>query len=344
MMKTILNHEYPQPGEAKLIEEMVAVAVERMKPQEGRIRRGQHAKATGCVQGVFTIRDDVADELRYGVFKQPKRSFHAIVRFSNASESFYPDGRGDARGMAVKLLDVDGEPAMPGIKNRHQDFVTVNLPVFPFATPADYVRFFDIRATPVVGDLLAGAWFALFHAGNLTSVVPLVSETVASPLMTYWSGSPYWLGPAGTSGGHAVKYSFVPRFDGAASPPEEPTSKTDDYLSHTLAHYLRTQKAVFEFRVQLQTDALAMPVEDTSVEWDEDVSKPISVATLTIPAQDVDSSAGRALAEEGETMSFSPWNALAEHRPMGGINRMRQAVYVASQKERAVKRAAKSLS
>jgi hypothetical protein len=82
-----------------------------------------------------------------------------------------------------------------------------------------------------------------------------------------------------------------------------------------------------------------MPVEDVSVEWDEAVSRPIPVATLTIGVQDVDSSEGRALAEACETMAFSPWNALAGHRPMGGINRLRQAVYLASQ----AKRAAKSL-
>jgi hypothetical protein len=46
--------------------------------------------------------------------------------------------------------------------------------------------------------------------------------------------------------------------------------------------------------------------------------------------QDVDSTEGRALTEECETMTFSPWNALAEHRPMGEINRPRQAVYLAS--------------
>jgi hypothetical protein len=53
--------------------------------------------------------------------------------------------------------------------------------------------------------------------------------------------------------------------------------------------------------------------------------------------QDVDSPEGRALAEECEAMAFSPWNALAEHRPMGGINRLRQAVYLASQAKRAAK-------
>ena len=69
-MNPELNCEYPEPGEAKLIVEMVRLAVERMEPRQGHMRRGQHAKATGCVRGVFTIRDDVADDLRYGVFQQ----------------------------------------------------------------------------------------------------------------------------------------------------------------------------------------------------------------------------------------------------------------------------------
>ena len=111
----------------------------------------------------------------------------------------------------------------------------------------------------------------------------------------------------------------------------------DDYLSQTLERHLRTWEAVFEFRVQPQTDPVAMPVEDVSVEWDEEASKPIPVATLTIGVQDVDSPEGRALAEECEALAFSPGNALAEHRPMGDINRLRQAVYLASQAKRAAK-------
>jgi hypothetical protein len=334
-----LNREYPEPGEAQLIEEIVKLTVEGMKPQQGRMRRSQHAKATGCVRGVFAIRDDVPDELRHGVFHQPTRSFDAIVRFSNSSETIDPDRHAAARGMAIKLLDVEGTPAIPGTDTRCQDFLTVNHPVFPFATPAEYVKLFEVRATPLVGDPLAAAWLALCHPGHLTSVLEILGKSAASPLLTYWSGSPYWLGPPGTTGGHAVKYSLVPRF-GRTAPPGDPESRPDDYLSQALGRYLREQEAVFEFRVQLQTDPVAMPVEDTSVEWDEAVSPPIPVATLTIGVQDLDSPDGRGLAEECETMAFSPWNALAEHRPMGGINRLRRAVYLASQ----AKRGARSVS
>ena len=337
-MNPELNREYPEPGEDKLAEEMVGVIVERMKPQQGRVRRGQHAKPTGCVRGVFTIRDDVADDLRHGVFRQPNQSFQAIVRFSNSSETISPDGKGDARGMAVKLLDVEGTPAVPGTANRWQDFLTVNHPVFPFATPAEYVKLVRIRQAPLVGGLLAVGWLALFHSRHLKIVKTIRGKRVASPLdLRYWSGSPYWLGPPGTTHARAVKYSLVPRYEGTV-PPSAPNNPPADYLSRALEGHLKTREAVFDFRVQLQSDPVTMPVEDTSVEWDEGVSKPIVVATLTIGVQDVDSSEGRALAEECEAMSFSPWNALAEHRPMGGINRLRRAVYLATQAKRSAKR------
>ena len=338
-MNLELNCEYPDPGEAKLILEMVTLVTGRMKPQLGRIRRAVHAKATGCVRGVFTIRDDVAVDFRYGVFHQPKRSFQAIIRFSNSSEMICPDGKGDARGMAIKLLDVEGTPAISGIAPHCQDFLAVNHPVFPFATPAEYVKFFGIRETPLLGDPLAGAWLALFHYQHVKIAREILGAIVTNPLeLTYWSGSPYWLGPPGATGGRAVKFSLVPSFAGTAAP-GDPGSMPDDYLSHALAHQLRTREAVFEFRVQPQTDPAAMPVEDTSVKWDEEVSKPIPVATLTIGVQDVNSPEGLALAEECEAMAFSPWNSLAEHRPMGGINRLRRAVYLASQ----AKRGARSL-
>jgi hypothetical protein len=63
-----LIREYHELGEEKLIEEMVKEAVERMQPQDGRIRRGQCAKATG-MRGVFTIRNDVPEDVRHGDFQ-----------------------------------------------------------------------------------------------------------------------------------------------------------------------------------------------------------------------------------------------------------------------------------
>jgi hypothetical protein len=130
-----------------------------------------------------------------------------------------------------------------------------------------------------------------------------------------------------------VKYSAYSRLAGRTPPPDHPNDLPDDYLTRALVNGLQSQEALFDFKVQLQTDPQAMPVEDASVEWDENVSRPITVATLRIPTQQVDPSGD--LATKCEAMSFNPWQALAEHRPMGGMNRLRKVVYQASIAKRA---------
>jgi hypothetical protein len=76
--------------------------------------------------------------------------------------------------------------------------------------------------------------------------------------------------------------------------------------------------------VQFQTDAVKMPVEDPSVEWDEAASPFVTVATLRIPRQTFDSEPQMTYCE---ALSFTPWHSLPEHRPIGGVNRIRKVVY-----------------
>ena len=67
-----------------------------------------------------------------------------------------------------------------------------------------------------------------------------------------------------------------------------------------------------------------MPVEDPTVRW---TSEPVPVATIRVGPQSFDTPEGMKQCEE---LSFDSWHALAEHRPLGGINRARKAVYIAS--------------
>src|SRR5215210_1957741 len=113
-MNPELNREYPELDDPKIFEQMVGLTVGQMKEVEGNLRRGQHAKATGCVTAAFRIADDVPPELRHGIFSQPGRVFSAIVRFSNSQGTFEKDSTGTARGLAIKLLDVGGPRSVPG--------------------------------------------------------------------------------------------------------------------------------------------------------------------------------------------------------------------------------------
>jgi len=328
-----LNREYPEFDDPKVFEKMIELTVGDMRPIGGHLRRGQHAKATGCVTAEFRIADDVPSDLRHGIFRRPGRTFSAIVRFSNSQGTFEKDGKGTARGLAIKLLDVVGTRAVEGDGDSTQDFLMMNHPVFPFPDPKAYVeamhRLKGDPDSPILEKIEAGAGL-LFEPKELKIVIEIKRKPVASPLeITYWSGTPFWLGPTDGEGGHAVKYSAVSR-QASTAPPHHPE---DDYLTQALSRDLHTQEAVFDFKVQLQTDPVAMPVEDVSVEWHESDSNPVTVATLRIPPQKVDGSGD--LATRCESMSFNPWHALAEHRPMGGMNRLRKVVYQASIAKRA---------
>ena len=99
-----LNREYPELDNSEVFEQMVELTIGQMEPVGGRLRRAQHAKATGCVTAQFRIADTVAAGLRHGVFSEPGRVFSAIVRFSNSQGTFEKDSAGTARGLAIKIL------------------------------------------------------------------------------------------------------------------------------------------------------------------------------------------------------------------------------------------------
>jgi hypothetical protein len=67
-----------------------------------------------------------------------------------------------------------------------------------------------------------------------------------------------------------------------------------------------------------------MPIEDPTIRWKERASPFRKVATIRIPSQDFTTKARKDFAEG---LSFTPWHSLPHHRPLGGINRVRGAVY-----------------
>jgi hypothetical protein len=334
-MKPDLNHKYPELE--KVFGEMVALTCERMGLRKPKSKcghmRGQHAKATGFVKAEFRIADDLPAEFRHGVFAQPGRIFDAVVRFSNSDGTVEEDKKKAARGMAIKLRDIGGTPrAMAGDEDRTQDFLMVNHPVFPFRNPQAYLDTMKwiVRGehvAPGIGKLLGIIHMALFGGPALKIAKAIQGKRLASPLkMTYWSGTPYWLGSATGEEGQAVKYQAVPRHPAVllkAPKDYHPKHDPDESLKLALVEHLekRDKEAVFDFNVQAGVGD--MSIDDVSQEWDENESEPVTVATLRIPPQKVETDAG-------EPLSFSPWHALKEHCPLGGMNWLRKLVYAES--------------
>jgi len=79
-------------------------------------RRDVHIKSHGCVNATFTV-PELPETYQWGVLSTPA-TFDAIVRFSNGDYVIHPDKTRDARGMAVKLLNVPGENCCPSMSRR----------------------------------------------------------------------------------------------------------------------------------------------------------------------------------------------------------------------------------
>jgi len=188
-----------------------------------------------------------------------------------------------------------------------QDFIVADHAVF-FARNVQHV--FDFLASTVKGipvpQLAATAYPELAHFSSVAK-----SNLLA---MTYWSQTPYKLGSG------AVKYLVTPS---AGADTTVPLGASPDCLREALVEQLTLRKsgAQFDLSVNPQTDPDAMPVEDPTVEW---TSAPVRLATISIYPQKFDVAEQKAFFAN---LSWNPWNALPEHRPLGGINRARKNVY-----------------
>jgi hypothetical protein len=98
-------------------------------------------------------------------------------------------------------------------------------------------------------------------------------------------------------------------------------------MRRALEETLQTREVLFEFQVQLRTSATTMPIEDASVEWPETESPYRTVGHLLLPRQEI---LGLREQDAFKHLSFNVWQALAAHRPLGGINRVRRPAYALS--------------
>jgi hypothetical protein len=313
-----LGQEYPQPTEEAMFEEMGEIIKKLMIRTRSPVQRQQHAKHHGCVRAMFEVEQNLPNELRIGLFKDVT-SYPAWVRFSNASQHI--DTIGNPHGFAIKLMGVKGAKAhSEGHDHETQDFLMVDYPIFIVRTASDYLDLF--RAALNAPGKMPWAFFfpsldpSKWRLRELGLIRKMRSLKIDNLVNTQ-----FWTLGAFKFGSGAAKFSVRPL---AKIRTPDVAALSPDYLSGRLAECLRGQGVQFEFLMQLQTDAKKMPIEDTPIEWTSPFCR---MATITIPALDLRSPEQSALAEH---LSFTPWHALAEHRPLGGINRIRRVAYRAS--------------
>lgn len=318
-----LGEEHVAASEASNIERLVELNLSGVTDQAGEAKRAQHTKHHGVVHATFVVSNDIPQHLRVGLFSQP-REFRALIRFSNGRES--DDRKGDAHGMAIKLLDVPGRKLLEGRENETtHDFVLVDDEVFFLRDMSDYLAFNESVAwakKSTINGLLFLAKLTIVQRQLGRRIKRFAGKTPSSPLAThYWSTTPYRLGPL------AVKYMAVSPLAGSAS--AQSGVLDQDGLSKALVRELTSGAVAFDFGVHAQTDASLQPVEDATANWSKNGARFHKLARLEIPSQAVDPQDPLA-----ENLVFSPWHALDEHRPIGAVNRARRFVYSAMAKRR----------
>jgi hypothetical protein len=299
----------------KIIDLMANQMRNHFKP--GAYERGGNTKTHGIVRATVTIRDDLPEHCRKGIFANP-RTYPAYVRYSGPGPTVPADIRDVGFvSMAVKLMDVPGEKLMAEEKFT-QDFITICTPTFvtPNTRENAKLQYWSLLEMPLYYFLKPKDTHLL--DGFMQS---LWNETQYNPLgQRYWSCTPYLLGE-----GQAMMYSFRPKTQVDTKVPGLPFGKVSfNYLRDNMIKTLNKKDVEFDLLIQVQTDPFLMPIENASVRWPEKLSPFISAATVHIPKQKFDSEAQFAFARR---LKMNPWHCLPEHRPLGNQNRARLRMY-----------------
>lgn len=273
-----------------------AAGVRARAAADGFALRDAHAKGHACAHATFEVAGDLPDELAHGLFANPGR-YRAWIRFSNAAARVRPDRRRDVRGMAIKVMGVDGEAATGG-RATTQDFLLIDTPRFFVATARDYEAFERGRLG-----------FLLRHPAALRALACMLRAPRHPLACTYFGVTPYRLGDG------AMRFRAVPDGRPAA---RKLARGEPDALFVALFDALAAGSARFAFEVQRLAVRNGGAVEP--------LGPYRRVATIDMPAQNV---AHGDQVWFGEQLAFSPWTALAAHAPLGEINRVRRRVYAA---------------
>jgi len=315
-----LAEEHIDPDEEasldKIIDQMADQMRSRFKP--GGYERGGNTKTHGVLKATVTIRDDLPENLRKGVFATA-RSYPAYVRYAGPG----PDVPADIEdvgflSMSVKLMGVPGAKLWDEEKYTQDIITTSGGPTFVTPNSRENVKlqYWSLQR-------MALYYFInpFDHHFRDMMMQSLFNETEHNPLgARYWSCTPYLLGE-----GQAVMYSFVPKTKVETHIPGLPFGKVPfNYLRENMIKTLNQTDVEFDLMVQVQTDPHLMPIEDSSVRWPETLSPFIPVATVHIPKQQFESPA---LIEFTKRLKMNPWHCLPEHRPLGNLNRARRRLY-----------------
>lgn len=297
----------------------------------GHAIRPVHAKSHGFLEGALTVLSDLPPALAQGLFARPAK-YPVYMRFSTSPGDILPDDVSTPRGLAIKVLGVEGE-RLPGSEHdTTQDFVLIVGKVFGAPNPKAFLPSVELlapttdkapRAKEVLSAILRETEKALEAFGGQSGTLLGLGGYPETHILgeSFFSQAPIRYGD------YIAKLGVVPVSPELTRLTNAPLklNGVPNGLREAVSAFFGANGGTWEIRIQLRTDLETMPIEDATKPWPEDKSPYIAVARIDVPPQASWSQERYDAIDTG--MSFSVWHGLAAHRPLGGIMRVRKSIY-----------------
>ena len=284
--------------------------------------RALHRKQLLALHATLEVLPELPAYARHGLFA--RTGVHeAWVRLSNGGTDRAPDATPDIRGFAIKVRGVRGPGAL-GNETEAQDFLLINQEKFAFPKSDEFVDL--VMAVSKGNGALLKYLFGRYGFFGALKLMKKFAATMGKKFSGFGNERLYSAAPI-ACGPYAARVRLLPARD-------KPLADASADWAADFGRQLAAGPMEHELQLQFFVDEQRTPIEDASVDWAEDVAPYVTVARLTIPPQPLEDAAAAAFAKEVEQAVFDPWDALAEHRPLGDVMRARKVVYFASQKTR----------
>ncbi|RYE59029.1 MAG: catalase [Rhizobiaceae bacterium] len=313
---------------------MISIARKTFE-NSGHAIRSVHAKSHGILHGALEVLPDLPPALAQGLFAQPG-VYDAVMRLSSTPGDLLHDSVSTPRGIAIKVLEVPGDRLEGDVESRSQDFVAVNGKQFNAASAKEFLK--SLKLLAATTDRAEG--FKKLASKTLRGIETVVEalggesaklKALGGQPETHILGESFFGQLPIRYGSYIAKFGIVPGCAELRRLTDQhlDVDRSPNALREAVSDYFHRHNAVWDFQIQLCSNAAEMPIEDASAVWDEAKSPFITVARLTAPRQE--SWDGDRSEVENDALGFRPWNALAAHRPLGSIMRIRRLAYRQSQ-------------
>jgi hypothetical protein len=337
--------ERPVADEAKSSQGLIATMRyinEKTLADGGHAIRSTHTKSHGILEGYLEVDADLPGDLAQGLFAKPRR-YPVVVRLSTIPGDILDDSVSTPRGLAIKIIGVDGERLEGSDGDITQDFLLINGPTFGAPNPKKFLSV--VRLLSKTTDEFE--WLKKILSAVMRQVQRVIVAVTGRPNVTVATlggqpethilGETFYSQAALRFGEFIAKIAVAPISPELKALEQSPlnVNGVPNGLREAVVDFFKINGGVWEVRAQLCTDLELMPIENPAIIWPEEKSPYQPIARITVKPQVAWSEARSSAVDDG--MSFSPWHGLAAHRPLGGIMRVRKAVYESAKKFRAEK-------